>query len=119
VDYDLEYYKNEAIIPTGETLEQGPDVKNEIILDPPILALKIKIFPIEYISTVSNSICVRFDVLAADYGINSLKIGCESFQTPGTREWISTPEVSNSHTDKAFMVASKSITEVLAYTSNS
>ena len=62
---------------------------------------------------------MRFDVVAADYGINSLKIGCDSILTPGAREWISTPAVSDSHTDKAFMVVSKSITEVLAYSSGS
>ena len=117
--HTAEFYKNDEIIPTGETLEQGADTINEIVLDPPILATLLKIYPSEYTSIGSKSICVRFDVVASDYGINSLKIGCDSIVSSGAREWKSTPAVSNSYSDKVFMVVSKSITEVRATSSSS
>ena len=109
------------IIPTGETLEQGADVKNEIIIDPPILAAQLKVYPSEYTSIGAKSICSRFDVVVSDYGINSLNIGCDSILTSGAREWKSNPAVSASDTfpDKFFKVESKSITEVVAFSSSS
>ena len=119
VDHAAEFYKNNELIPTGETLEQGADEINEIVLDPPILAYLLKIYPYEYTSTGSKSICVRFDVVASDYGINSLKVGCDSIVTSGAREWKSTPAVSDSFSDKVFMVVSKSITKVKATSSSS
>jgi len=100
-------YKNGDVIPTGETLAQIDSVKNEIVLDPPILAASFNIVPSEYINdgSVANSICNRFDLEAWEFGISKLSIGCDTFLPTGTREWFDTPDVAQSHTMEPIVVS--------------
>ena len=83
------HYKNGDVIPTGETLAQIDSVKNEIVLDPPILAETLDIYPAEFEKDpgASDSICMRFDLEVSEFGINGFKIGCDTFLPSGTREW--------------------------------